>query len=247
MKRDSLLHRLVFAGALSLWFVLLVAKDDPALIGHTTGTFGVEQCPPTGDANATSAPDPYLNALKNRDIAPGSYTHITVTKIIADVPAARMAKHDRRDRWTEAQRESLRKKEETGIEVIGYLAGVNLEDPESCNCKNPIHRDHHMWLVPAAGNKQAKSMVVELSPRLLDAHPNWPKLASKAWHDGTLVRIRGWRMWDQEHPEQLHNRTDKSGKLHHATRATLWEIHPIHEIEVQDANDQWVPIESGFH
>jgi hypothetical protein len=90
-------------------------------------------------------------------------------------------------------------------------------------------------------------MVVELSPRLLDAHPNWPKLASKAWRDGTLVRIRGWRMWDQEHPEQLHNRTDKKRKLHHATRATLWEIHPIHEIDVQDAQGNWVPIESGFH
>jgi hypothetical protein len=244
VKRDSLLHRLALAAALSLWFVVLAAQDDPALIGHTTGTFGVERCPPTGDATATSAPDPYLNALKNRDIGPDSFTHMTVRKIAADVPLARTAIHDRRDRWTEAQRESLHKKEEDGIEVIGYLAGVTHEDKESCNCSDLIHRDFHMWLVPAAGNKQARSMVVELSPRLLDAHPNWPALAHKAWRDGTLVRIRGWRMWDQEHPEQLHNRTDKSGKLHHATRATLWEIHPIHEIDVQDAQDKWVPIES---
>jgi hypothetical protein len=247
VKHDWLLRRLAFAGALSLWSVVVAAQDDPALIGHTTGTFGVEQCPPTGDASATSAPDPYLNALKNRDVAPDSFTHMTVRRIAADVPEARKAIHERRDRWTEAQRDSLRKKEETGIEVIGYLAGVNHEDEESCNCSNSIHKDYHMWLVPAAGNKQARSMVVELSPRLLDAHPNWPKLASKAWRDGTLVRIRGWRMWDQEHSEQLHNRIDKNGKLHHATRATLWEIHPIHEIDVQDAQGQWVPIESSFH
>jgi hypothetical protein len=32
----------------------------------------------------------------------------------------------------------------------------------------------------------------------------------------TEVRIRGWLMLDQEHPEQI-------GK----TRGTLWEIHPI--------------------
>jgi hypothetical protein len=244
VKRDSLLRRVALVAVLSLRSAVLLAQDDPALIGHTTGTFGVERCPPTGDATATSAPDPYLNALKNRDIAPDSFTHMTVRRVAADVPLARTAIHDRRDRWMKAQRESLRQKEETGIEVIGYLAGVNHEDPESCNCGDLIHKDYHMWLVPAAGNKQARSMVVELSPRLLEAHPNWPALARKAWRDGTLVRIRGWRMWDQEHPEQLHNRTDKHGKLHHATRATLWEIHPIHEIDVQDAQDKWVPIES---
>jgi hypothetical protein len=75
-------------------------------------------------------------------------------------------------------------------------------------------------------------MVVEISPRLLEAYPNWPTLAQQAKTGGTLVRIRGWRAWDQEHPEQI-------GK----TRATLWEIHPIHEIDVQDANGHWVLID----
>ena len=41
----------------------------------------------------------------------------------------------------------------------------------------------------------------------------------------TQVRISGWLMLDQEHPEQI-------GK----TRGTLWEIHPITRIEVKDAN-----------
>jgi hypothetical protein len=86
---------------------------------------------------------------------------------------------------------------------------------------------------------------VELSPRLLASHPDWPKEATKAWKDGTQVRIRGWRTWDQEHPEQLHNRTDKNGTVHHATRATLWEIHPILEIAVQDAKGNWVSIDGG--
>lgn len=236
---------LLLAAVLLLWSVVLPAQDDPSLIGHTNGSFGVERCPPTGDATATSAPDPYLNALKNRDIAPGSYTPMKVARIVADVPAASTAKHDRRDRWTPAQRRSLRTKEETGVEVTGYLAGVNHEGEESCNCSDKIHRDYHMWLVPSAGNKQSKSVVVELSPRLVANHPTWPALAQKAWRDGTLVRIRGWRMWDQEHPEQLHNRRDRQGKLHHATRATLWEIHPIHEVEVQDAQGKWVAIESA--
>jgi hypothetical protein len=89
-----------------------------------------------------------------------------------------------------------------------------------------------VWLVAAPGQKKSKSIVVELSPRLLEAHPNWPSFATQAWSNGTQVRVSGWRAWDQEHPEQI-------GK----TRATLWEIHPIHEIDVKNRSGQWVPID----
>jgi hypothetical protein len=41
----------------------------------------------------------------------------------------------------------------------------------------------------------------------------------------TQVRIGGWLVLAQEHPEQV-------GK----TRGSLWEIHPITRIEVKDAN-----------
>ena len=43
----------------------------------------------------------------------------------------------------------------------------------------------------------------------------------------------GWSMLDQEHPEQLNQ-----------TRGTLWEIHPIMQIEVQQ-NGSWVPLDSA--
>ena len=49
----------------------------------------------------------------------------------------------------------------------------------------------------------ANSMVAELSPRLLDAHPKWPALANAAFKKMRQVRISGWRTWDQEHPDQL--------------------------------------------
>lgn len=47
------------------------------------------------------------------------------------------------------------------------------------------------------------------------------------------VRISGWLMWDQEHPEQIGNH-----------RATLWEIHPIHLIEFEQ-NGQRVALENN--
>ena len=239
---------LTIAIALSLAPVVTPAADDPSLapslVKHTTGFFGPEHCGPAGDATDTSRADPYLNALKNRDVAPDSYVHTTVAAIVADKPAALSEGPIRRDKWKDSKHaEALVPKEAKGIEVIGYLAGdANLEDHESCNCSDPTHRDYHMWLVANPGEKQAKSMVVEISPRLLKDHPDWPKLSSKAHKDGTQVRIRGWRTFDEEHPDQLRNRKNHAGKILHATRATLWEIHPILEIDVKQGG-KWVPID----
>jgi len=238
-------HSLAVAVALLLAPVVTPAADDPSLIGHTTGFFGTEHCGPTGDATGTSRADPYLNALKNRDVAPDAYVPMTVAAVAADKPDALGEGPVRRDKWKDPKHaKALVPEEAKGIEVIGYLAGVTPEKEESCNCADPNHKDHHMWLVATPNEKQATSMVVEISPRLLNDHPDWPKLASKAHKDGTLVHIRGWRTFDQEHPEQLDNRPNKDGTTHHATRATLWEIHPILEIDVKQGS-KWVPIDGG--
>jgi hypothetical protein len=60
------------------------------------------------------------------------------------------------------------------------------------------------------------------------------------WDDSALssltgqeVRISGWLLMDQEHPEQLGQ-----------TRGTLWEIHPILHIEVNDGGS-WQNIDNG--
>jgi hypothetical protein len=64
--------------------------------------------------------------------------------------------------------------------------------------------------------------VVEVSPRLVPVHPLWRlEKLNELVQNQLPVRISGWRMWDQEHPEQIGQ-----------TRGTLWEIHPIHRIEV---------------
>jgi hypothetical protein len=212
---------------------------DPAKVDHTTGTF--HGCPAIGDAKLTVDPndthqaDPYLNALKNRDKAPASFTNTTVAAVVVDKPAAGKG---RRDTWTQKQRDAVAPQEKTALAVVGFLASVKQECPESCNCHDHTRVDFHMWLVDdkkdANSQGRAHSMVVELSPRLLDAHPTWPALANAAFKKKVLVRISGWRTWDQEHPDQLGG-----------TRATLWEIHPILRIEVKGANGTWVPIETS--
>jgi hypothetical protein len=49
----------------------------------------------------------------------------------------------------------------------------------------------------------------------------------------TKVRISGWLLMDQEHPDQV-------GK----TRGTIWEIHPIIAFDVQRGNT-WVSLDTG--
>jgi hypothetical protein len=91
-----------------------------------------------------------------------------------------------------------------------------------------------MFLAESKSDTREQSMVVEVSPRLLPGNPGWTPTALKAL--GThkaKVRISGWITWDQEHPEQLEFAANRG-----PTRGTLWEIHPIHKIEVW-TNGAW--------
>jgi len=209
--------------------------------GQSTGDF--HECPSAGDAGSDHpSADRALNELKNRDVAPPEFIAKTVTAIVNDAaPRAMQAGEKDREQWTPAQRSSIAAREDTGIIVRGFLAGVKKEDLESCNCHDSVRVDYHLWLVQSPGQKRSKSMVIEISPRMLDDHPDWPRLVRIAWHQGH--RVSGWRTWDQEHHEQLTGHTNHNGTVTHASRATLWEIHPIHRIEVQTNDGSWVDIE----
>ena len=243
------MHRRTIS-VLLLGFVLAVPVyaaqvPDPASVGHTKGLFGT--CPAIGDARLATAnnptpshSDPYLNALKNRDEAPaeGDYIHRRISTLLNDEPARAIAAGSkRRNQWTAAQRASVDTKEKEAIELIGFLARTpKKEGPESCNCHHPNNVDYHLWLVANEDDARDVAVVVEISPRELADHPRWVELTTDAANDRMLIRVRGWRTWDQEHPDQLGH-----------TRGTLWEIHPIHEIDVEDENGDWVPIDGGGH
>ena len=82
--------------------------------------------------------------------------------------------------------------------------------------------EYHIWVAPGEQPVKSKGMIVEATQRWKGANLAWAlstfqRLASQH----TRVRITGWLMFDQEHP-------DKVGK----SRATLWEIHPITRIGV---------------
>lgn len=74
---------------------------------------------------------------------------------------------------------------------------------------------------------------MEITPRVRIRYPNWTaeRLALlKESHD--RIRVSGWLMLDQMHPERVGG-----------NRATLWEVHPILRIDVR-REERWVALDS---
>jgi hypothetical protein len=185
------------------------------------------ECPLEGTGG-----DPANNLLKNRTIVPGSYQHMAFETLrYLDVPEGISRKH--RSTWPLAARQELAHVESGAVSVVGYLLAVKLEGREATNCEadEPEHRDFHLWLANSPHDEKAEAVVVEISPRLRALHATWnAKALGLLVKQQTKVRISGWLFLDPEHPDQV-------GK----TRATIWEIHPITEIEIwRDA--AWRPL-----
>jgi hypothetical protein len=171
------------------------------------------RCPPEGKRkSAKGFYDPTLNELKNRDIAP-------------------TRKHAR-SVWSDKATEAVADWEATGATVEGRLIAIRNQGPESCNCYSSDFVDIHLWIATkaSASAKPTRSVVIEISPRnsnLQALHDQLVQLAKK----GTRIRVTGWMMWDEEHGSEV-------GK----SRGTLWEIHPVHKIEVFQ-NGKWTDIQ----
>ena len=199
----------------------LSAKPQPVEINF-------QGCPAEGD-NPRQAE---LNRLKNR-VDEGEYVPVTFDSV-AGLAWPQSVERLPRDKWPSADASEVERYEGTPVAVEGYLAGARQEGPESPNCHgdDPQFRDFHVWLVKNAEDDRSRSIVVEVTPRVRANHPNWrTDLLGQIVKKDQRVRISGWLMLDPEHPDQV-------GK----TRGTIWEIHPIMQIEVNQ-NGQWTPLD----
>jgi hypothetical protein len=179
-------------------------------------------CPPEG-----SGGDRQLNLLKNR-IDDGPYIPVELATLKRLSWPATVAQLPRR-LWSSEDAQSVAKYEGIPLSVEGYLAGAREQGPESTNCRSedPQMLDFHLWLVGSPDEDRSTSIVVEVTPRIRASQPDWDiELLQSLVHTPEKVRISGWLMLDQEHPDQI-------GK----TRGTLWEIHPIMKIDVMRSGD----------
>ncbi len=182
-------------------------------------------CPAPGTGG-----DPMLNVRKNRtDQAP--WTPVALASVLALPYPSGIARRDRAV-WPLEASAAVAAWEGMPLQVEGWLAGAHPEGGESCNCYDADHVDWHLWLVDDPSKVRADSLVCEVTPRVRNQNRAWTfARVAAAVTNGWKVRIGGWLLLDQEHPEQI-------GRY----RATLWEIHPICTFDVQRADGTWIPL-----
>lgn len=198
----------------------LATKPKPV-----TGTY--QGCPPTGDGG-----DGQLNILKNRtDTA--QWNPVAISSIL-NLQWPRSIDMKKRASWSQADAAEIARSEGTPVQIEGWLAGAKQEGPESPNCHAADDVDNHLWVVDNPSKDRSNAVVAEITPRIRATHPGWAFERVSPLVDGrTKVRISGWLLMDQEHPDQV-------GK----TRGTIWEIHPIMNFEVQRGNS-WISLDQG--
>ena len=65
-------------------------------------------------------------------------------------------------------------------------------------------------------------------------HPAWTGESLDALKASRArLRVRGWLMLDQMHPEKVER-----------NRRTLWEVHPVMQLDWQRADSTWVSLDS---
>ncbi len=184
-------------------------------------------CPPEGDGG-----DKIQNRLKNR-IDEGNYIPVSFDAILSLTWPKTTERGDRAD-WSAEETAAIAKYEGIPVTVEGYLTAATESGPESTNCHGTSNdmSDWHVSLVKNAGEDRPKAIVVETTPRVRPNHKWSLKLLEPIIANQEKVRISGWVFFDPEHPDHI-------GKY----RATLWEIHPVMQIEVF-RNGQWVTLDN---
>jgi len=185
-------------------------------------------CPATGDGG-----DAQLNTRKNRiDAAP--WYPVAISSILS-LAWPKSIEQKPRAGWSSTDTAQISQYEGIPVQIEGWLAGAKQQGPESCNCHSANDTDNHLWVVDSPDNTRAQSVVAEVTPRVRALHPGWAFSRIQKLVTGRVkVRISGWLLMDQEHPDQV-------GK----TRGTIWEIHPIVAFDVQGPNG-WVSLDTGL-
>ena len=187
-----------------------------------SGSF--DGCPAKGDGG-----DPQLNTLKNR-MDTATWVPIPFSQL-EQLPWPKAIERKDMSTWSQADYNTVAQNNGRPVSITGYLANVRREGPES-----PTDRDFHIWLVDHPTTNRTNSIVVEATPRVRANHTGWTiDRINTIVKQQIPVRISGWTMLDPEHPDQVSQ-----------TRGTIWEIHPIMQIEVQlNGSNNWIPLDSA--
>jgi hypothetical protein len=188
---------------------------------------GYRGCPAEGDGG-----DGAFNRLKNR-VDSTTFVATTFAQLLAlGWPRAIEGRY--RSEWGLVNRRRVGADEGRPLAVEGFFSWARQAGPEGVNChrQSPDARDWHIWLVGTRAGARSRSIVVEATPPVRERHPRWSiETIRELGRQGKRVRVSGWLLMDAEHPDQLNR-----------TRGSLWEIHPVIAIEIDD-NGGWVRLD----
>ena len=196
-------------------------------------------CPPMGRLSKNS--DPERNKMKNRIDGPWSYERMGFDRLM-NLPSPQGILKKKRSDWTPQQRAMVKKNEGIPIVVHGYFLltyvngkalGAVPDGPEECNCgkRQEKYRDYRIWLVNNPDDKESAAIIAQMTPRLRAKHGQWTLENLTYIAKGRLpVRVYGWLLFEEDEQKQVGTK-----------RATLWEIHPIIQIEFRDKGE-WITL-----
>ncbi len=181
--------------------------------------------------------DKETNRRKNRTDLPAAY-HAVAFSALTDLDWPHEAT-TRRDRWTSEQLAVIAPYEGEALTITGFIVALrpqaNNSEATNCGESGEQNTDWHIALVGNSGDLESEAVVVETTPRIKRNHPNWTPTALKPLvGTSDSVRVSGYLLFDPVHKGHL-------GKY----RRTLWEIHPIHRIEVWRAG-RWIDLDDSL-
>lgn len=196
-------------------------------------------CGPNGAAKSN---DPGTNERKNRSDAPQNPHPVSWDAIgkEANLPWPREASTTRKA-WTRSQLSAIEPYEGLAVVVTGFIRALRAQsgNREDTNC-GKTGEDNTDWHIALVGDPQmpeSEAVVVEPTPRFKINHPGWKpaKLASfvNTGRAEDSVRVTGFLLLDPTHKGHLTR-----------YRGTLWEVHPVTEIEVFILGRGWITLDA---
>lgn len=214
------MNKLAAVSALST--LLLLPSITYARHGHTASgndAAVLAACHVEGDAKSARVKD--LNILKRRTTSPAA------TDIDSQVSLTAMLAPD-----DDTSRFDVKK----GATLEGYVADVKVGGVESVNCHthDPTYRDTHIELtLDPLHDAESKHVIVEVTPQWREAMAakgiDWSTPTLRRQLLGRWIKVTGWLLFDEEHANAAENTAPTAS---HIWRATVWEIHPITDIQV---------------
>lgn len=176
-------------------------------------------CPVQGDAKLPQVQA--LNQLKRRMTTPAAAdmdNNVTLTAMV--VPGDDTNRFDAKK----------------GATIEGYVVDVKVGGVESTNCHthDPKYRDTHIELtLDPMHDSETKHVIVEVTPQWREQMngkgTDWSTPTLRKQLLGRWIKVTGWLLFDEEHANAALNTAPGNSK---DWRATVWEIHPITNIQV---------------